>query len=124
MISDILWNLLWIAILSFFGRIIWRSTIFHASTKIEASLRHEMFLKSERLSQKYYHENKVGTIMAWFSTDLETIEEYLGWGTIMIVDAVFLSILSMYKMIKMNAFLSIITILPMIIIIILGAWVE
>ncbi len=124
MISDILWNLFWIAVLSFFGRIIWRYTIFHASTKIEASLRHEMFLKSERLSQKYYHENKVGTIMAWFSTDLETIEEYLGWGTIMIVDAVFLSILSMYKMIKMNAFLSIITILPMIIIIILGAWVE
>ena len=124
MISGIIGNLFWIAVLSFFGRIIWRYTIFHASTKIESSLRHEMFLKSERLSQKYYHENKVGTVMAWFSTDLETIEEYLGWGTIMIVDAVFLSILSMYKMIKMDIFLSIITILPMIIVVILGAWVE
>ena len=94
MISDILWNLFWIALLSIFLRIVWRYTIFQASTKIEASLRHEMFLKGERLSQKYYHENKVGSIMAWFSTDLETIEEYLGWGTIMIVDALFLSILS------------------------------
>ena len=124
MISGFIGQIILIAIMSFFLRIVWRYTIFHASTKIESSLRHEMFLKSERLSQKYYHENKVGTIMAWFSTDLETIEEYLGWGTIMIVDAVFLSILSMYKMIKMDIFLSIITILPMIIVVILGAWVE
>ena len=68
----------------------WRLSIFNASQRIEADLRHNMFLKAERLSQRYYHENKVGTVMAWFTTDLETIEEFFGWGSVMLVDAMFL----------------------------------
>ena len=75
------------------GRISWRITIFKASKGIEADLRHQMFLKAERLSQRYYHENKVGTITAWFTNDIETIEEYFGWGTIRLVDAFFLSVI-------------------------------
>ena len=61
------------------GRMLWRFTIFHASFKIEAGLREQMFLKASRLSQRYYHENKVGTVMAWFTNDIEVISDFFGW---------------------------------------------
>ena len=88
---EIIKGVLIVALIMFFGRFLWRITLLNASQKIEASIRHEMFLKSERLSQRFYHENKVGSVMAWFTNDLETIEEMFSWGTMMTVDALFLS---------------------------------
>lgn len=108
----------------FFGRVVWRLTIFHASTGIEASLRQEMFLKSERLSQRYYHETKVGNIISWFTTDLETIEEFFGWGTIMLVDASFLSLFVLIKMFILDWALTLITLIPILLIVVWGAIVE
>ncbi len=106
------------------GRMIWRFTIFHASFKIEAKLREEMFLKAEKLSQRYYHENKVGTVMAWFTNDIETIGDFFGWGTIMMVDAIFMSVLVIVRMVLLDWALSIIAFLPVILIVIWGALVE
>lgn len=123
-ISKIIVYVLLVAIGMFLGRVIWRLTIFHASTGIEASLRNEMFLKAERLSQRYYHETKVGNIMSWFTTDLETIEEFFGWGTIMLVDAGFLSLFVLIKMFKLDWVLTLITLIPIILIIVWGALVE
>lgn len=108
----------------FFGRVVWRLSIFHASTGIEASLRNEMFLKSERLSQRYYHETKVGNIISWFTTDLETIEEFFGWGTIMLVDASFLSLFVLIKMFILDWALTLITLIPILLIVVWGAIVE
>ena len=123
-ISKIVLYVVGIAIVMFLGRMLWRFTLFSASQRIEAGLRHEMFLKSERLSSKYYHENKVGSIMSWFTTDLETIEEYCGFGTVTLVDALFLGVLVIVRMIKMDWVLSIIVFIPMILIIIWGTLVE
>ena len=123
-VSRIVLYVVGIAVVMFLGRMLWRFTLFSASQRIEAGLRHEMFLKSERLSQKYYHENKVGSIMSWFTTDLETIEEYCGFGTVTLVDAVFLGVLVIIRMIKMDWALSIIVFIPMILIIIWGTLVE
>ena len=105
---SIIKGVLIVAFIMFVGRFVWRITIFNASQKIEAAIRHEMFLKSERLSQKFYHENKVGAVMAWFTNDLETIEEMFGWGTMMMVDALFLSVIVIIKMIKLEWVLSLI----------------
>lgn len=123
-LSNIILALIGVAFGMFFGRMLWRFTIFNASQRIEASLRHDMFLKSERLSQRYYHENKVGTVMAWFTTDLETIEEFLGWGSIMLVDACFQSILVLYKMFKLDWVLTLISLIPMLLIVLWGGLVE
>lgn len=123
-LSNIILALIGVAFGMFFGRMLWRFTIFNASQRIEASLRHDMFLKSERLSQRYYHENKVGTVMAWFTTDLETIEEFLGWGSIMLVDAGFQSVLVLYKMFSLDWVLTLIALIPMLLIILWGGLVE
>ena len=123
-LKEIILGVMVVAIVMFFGRIMWRLSIFNASQRIEAGLRHNMFLKSERLSQRYYHENKVGTVMAWFTTDLETIEEFFGWGSVMLVDAMFLSVLALYKMFSLDWVLSCLLLIPLALIIVWGMLVE
>lgn len=123
-LKEIIIGVMVVAVVMLFGRIMWRLSIFNASQRIEADLRHKMFLKSERLSQRYYHENKVGTIMAWFTTDLETIEEFFGWGSVMLVDALFLSVLAIYKMVSLDWVLSCILFIPLVLIVVWGMLVE
>lgn len=108
----------------FVGRIIWRLAIFHAATEIEAGLRHQMFQKAERLSLNYYHENKVGTVTAWFTNDLETIGDFYGWGTIMLIDAFFMSVLVLVKMFNLELILTLIALIPILLIAIWGGLVE
>ena len=113
-----------VSIVMFLGRMIWRFALFNASVRIESGIRHEMFIKSTKLSPKYYHENKVGSIMSWFTTDLEQIEEYCGFGTVTIVDAFFLGILVLVKMIRLDWVLSLVAFIPMILIIVWGFLIE
>ena len=108
----------------FLGRSSWRLTIFRAENNIEESLRNDMFIKAERLSQRYYHENKVGTVLNWFSDDVSEVREFIGWGTIMIIDAIFLTILAFYKMIALNWFLTVIASIPLLLIAVWGFFVE
>lgn len=62
--------------------------------------------------------------MAWFTTDLETIEEFIGWGFVMLFDAIFLSVVVIIKMLKLNLVLSLISFIPLLLIIIWGGLVE
>lgn len=125
--ADILKYCLWILLIAFgmfFGRMAWRFSILTAARRTDRDLRHEMFLKAERLSLSYYHDNKVGTIMAWFTNDLETIEEAMGFGMIMLVDATFLLVFTLIKMINLSFALTIFSLVPIVFIIIWGALVE
>ena len=108
----------------FVGRFLWRITLFNAAYRIEAEMRHEMFLKAEALPRQFYHETKVGSIMSWFTNDLETVSEFFSWGTIMLVDAIFLSILTVIKMIRLDYVMSLICLVPLILIVIWGALCE
>ncbi|MBR0462477.1 MAG: ABC transporter ATP-binding protein [Erysipelotrichaceae bacterium] len=123
-IKNIVYSIIVVAFVLFVGRMILRFSILYASGHIEASLRHDMFNKAERLSQRYYHQNKVGNIMSWFSSDLEAIEEFTGWGTIMIVDALFLSVMAIIRMLSIDYVLTIIATIPMLVLIIWGFLVE
>lgn len=123
-IRDILLGVLLVAAVLWVGRTTWRITIFNASGKMEAALRHDMFLKAERLSQRYYHENSVGTVMAWFTNDIETVEENLGWGTVMMIDAVFLSLLTIWRMVALDWVMAVFLSIPLLLIVVWGALVE
>lgn len=123
-IKKIVYSLIIVAFILFIGRIIMRFTILVASSKIDRDIRHDMFLKTERLSQRYFHENKVGSIMSSFTTDIEAIGDFTGWGTVMIIDALFLGAMALYKMIKLDMFLTMITLIPMLALIVWGNKVE
>ena len=114
-----------VAVGMFLGRFLWRITLFNASFRIESEMRHEMFLKAEALPRQYYHDTKVGSIMSWFTNDLETISEYFSWGTIMMVDAIFLGVITTIKMItRIDPWLTLICFAPLVLIIAWGFFGE
>ena len=108
----------------FLGRFLWRITLFNASFKIESEMRHEMFLKAEALPRQFYTSTKVGSVMSWFTNDLETVSEYFSWGTIMLVDAIFLSVFTIVKMVRLDLAMSLICAVPLLLIIAWGALGE
>lgn len=113
-----------VAVVLFLGRVIWRLSLFYASKKIEANLRKEMFLKAEQLDVTYYRNNKVGNIMSWATDDLETLQEFLGWGSLMVIDGVFLTVLALVKMFVSNYSLALIALIPILLIALVGAICE
>jgi len=123
-VVEIVSGLLIVAGIMFAGRMLWRYTLFNASLRIQAGLRREMFHKSERLSPTYYHATKVGSIMSWCTTDLETIEEFTGFGTVQLVDGFFLGVLVIIRMFRLDWALAILSLIPMVLIIIWGGLVE
>lgn len=123
-LHEVVVGVIFVALILFLGRVTWRLSIFNASQKTEAGLRRQMFVKAEKLPLSYYGKTKVGTVMARFTTDLETIEEYLGWGTIMLFDASFLTVLVIIKMVRLDWVLSLIVAVPLILIAVWGALVE
>ena len=106
------------------GRILFRLNILSASIRIETKLREEMFNKALKLSIDFYQDNKVGTIMNYFMSDLEEINDYLGWGTVSLVDAFFLSTYTIIKMFNLSWSLSLIAGIPIVLIIIWGFLAE
>ena len=107
-------QIFFVAIFMFLGRFTWRVCILNGAFSIAADLREDMFKKCLKLSQRYYQDNKVGAIMAYYTNDIETIQESYGWGTVMLVDAIFLSGLSFYKMMKVNLTLALICLVPIV----------
>ena len=112
-----------VGLIMMIGRIIWRSTLFYASNKIKLDMRLEMFSKAERLSQRYYHSEKVGNIVSWFTSDLDTIEEFVGWGTVMLIDAFFLTFIILVKMFMLSVPLTLLVLFPIILIALWG-WLS
>ena len=96
------------------GRFLWRICFFGAGINVETDLRSRMFHHCKDLSQQYYQTNKVGNLMALFTGDLDTIQECFGWGIMMFCDAVFLGVLAMIKMLRMNTLLALLSLIPMV----------
>lgn len=113
-----------IALIMFVGRVLWRVMLFTPTRNIETGLRKDMYLKAERLSLDFYHENKIGTILSWMSTDLETVEDCIGWGTLMLVDSIFLTTFTLVKMFVCSWGLTFIALIPILLIAVWGMLVE
>ena len=108
----------------FFGRIIFRFFLFGSSTKMIECLRQGMFDKSLRLDQTYYQANKVGNVMSWITSDTEELQEFLGWGTVMLVDGFFMTGIVLTRMFMRNWVMTLFIVVPIILIIVWGLLVE
>ena len=108
----------------FVGRIVFRFFLFGSSTKITEGIRQDMFDKSLRLDQSYYQANKVGNVMSWITSDTEEVQEYMGWGTVMLVDGFFMTAIVLVRMFMKNWIMTLFIIIPIILIIVWGVLVE
>ena len=98
----------------FVGRFLWRICIFGEAVLVQSDLRFDMFEKTEKLSQRYYKVNKTGAILSYFSNDLETIEESFGFGIVQMIDGVFLLVMSLVKMFKLQGVLTLLLLIPVV----------
>ena len=96
------------------GRFVWRACFFGASILLEARLRGKMFDRARFLSREYYQVNKVGNLMSLFTNDLETVQECFGWGVMMFCDAIFMGVLAVSKMLKLDTLMTVLSLIPMV----------
>lgn len=104
-----------------FGRFAWRLGIFGASRRFDYGLRNDMFLHCEKLSVSYFNENKTGALMAHYTNDLDAVRMSVGPGMVIFVDATFLGILTIIRMLQVNVELAIYSAIPLTIITFLSA---
>ena len=123
-IKDYTLQLLGVGVILIIGRFTWRNMIFGVGVRIEADMRDEMFAHTLLLSQKYYKEHKTGALLSFFTNDLQVIRETFGQGTIFLIDAVFLGILTFIKMFKLNYILALLALIPLVLVAISGYFIE
>ncbi len=102
------------------GRFVWRICFFGTGIRVETDLRGRMFDRCKDLSHEYYQVNKVGNLMSLFTNDLETVQECFGWGVMMFADALFLGVLAIIKMFRMNVWLTFFSLIPMMLLLAIG----
>lgn len=110
---ELCYNIFWIVAVLAVGRFLWRICFFCTANNTETGFRADMFDHAKDLSQQYYKTNKVGDIMSLFTNDLETINECVGEGTLMLFDALALGVLAIYKMAVLNWRLTLFALIPM-----------
>ena len=105
--------MVWIVLSMVVGRFLWRMCIFGAAIKVETDLRNEMFSHAKDLSRQFYQENKVGGLMSLFTNDLDTVQDCYGSGFLMFFDALFLGLLAVAKMWRMDPLMTVLSMIPM-----------
>lgn len=86
------------------GRYFWRIYILGTSREMEYHIRKKLFNHLLTLSPNYYNTHKTGNLMAHATNDINAIRHALGQGIIMIVDSVFLTLLTIIMMVKTTNF--------------------
>lgn len=124
LINEICLPMITVILVMIVGRFGWRVCFFGSAIKVETDLRNKMFAHSKKLSQEYYQVNKVGNLMSLYTNDLDTINECFGDGVLMFFDALCLGLISLYKMWQMNKLLTLFALIPMGLLMAVGAVIE
>ena len=82
------------------GRYFWRIYIQGTSRELEYHLRKKLFNHLLTLSPNYFNTHKTGDLMAHATNDINAVRMAVGPGTVMVVDAVFMIVLSLIMMIS------------------------
>ncbi len=102
------------------GRFLWRICFFGTAIRVETDLRSRMFDKCKDLSVSFYQVNKVGDLMSRYTNDLQTVQDCFGSGILQFCDALFLGALAVIKMARMNIILTMLSLIPMVLLLCVG----
>ncbi len=92
--SDLFYYIGLIIVLALFialFRYLWRVFIFGTARRLEFSLRNRLFTHLQKLSANFYHQHKVGDLMAHATNDINAVRMALGPGFILIIDTLVLT---------------------------------
>ena len=113
LLDEICLPMLVIIVVMLLGRFAWRFLFYGFSTRASADLRRRMFDRARFLSAEFYSRNKVGNMMSLFTNDMDSVNECLGHGAVLTVDATIIGVMALYKMFRMDATLSLLSLIPM-----------
>lgn len=82
------------------GRFGWRMNIFGTARKLEYWIRAKLFQKYLQLDDNFYHQQRVGDLMAHVTNDVLMVRNSMGGGIIMIFDAVFMTLFTVFMMVS------------------------
>ena len=102
-------------------RYIWRHFIFGHSRKIEESLRNRVYEHLQKLSLSFYRRMKTGDLMARATNDINAIRMAAGMGLVALTDGTILGIAAIGFMLSINIKLTLVSLVPAPIIIVLTA---
>lgn len=95
-------------------RYLWRKLVVTTSRRLEYDLRKNFFSHLEKLSTNFFHHNTTGSLMAHATNDINSVRMSFGIGIVMIVDSIFLTIFTVYKMVKYtDVKLTLLALIPM-----------
>jgi ATP-binding cassette subfamily B protein len=114
--------IIYVVVVMVIGRFLWRVCFFGSAIRVETDIRIKMFDHCKDLPREYYQVNKVGNLMSLFTNDLDTIQECFGDGLLMFFDAVFLGVLAFIKMWRMDIRLTLLTLIPLGLILLIGVF--
>lgn len=120
LLDEICLPMIGIIVVMVIGRFLWRICFFSSAIRVETDMRNRMFDHSKNLSQEYYQVNKVGNLMSLYTNDLDTIQECFGDGVLMFFDALFLGVLAIIKMWRMDPLLTGLSMIPMAVLLAIG----
>ncbi|HZJ91399.1 MAG: ABC transporter ATP-binding protein [Clostridiaceae bacterium] len=81
------------------GRYFWRVYIFGTARRLEYWLRDKLFKKYLSLDDSFFNKHRTGDLMAHVTNDVLMVRNSMGGGIIMIVDAVFMTLFTVFMMI-------------------------
>lgn len=90
-----------------------RQTIIIMSRFIEYDLKNEIYQQYQRLSYSFYKKNNTGDLMNRISEDVSKVRMYLGPGIMYTINLAILSIMSVWNMVAINGFLTVIVLIPL-----------
>jgi ATP-binding cassette subfamily B multidrug efflux pump len=102
-------------------RYIWRHLIFGHSRKVEEGLRNRLYEHLQGLSLSFYQRSKTGDLMARATNDINAIRMAAGMGLVALTDGIVLGIAAIGFMTSISIKLTLISLIPAPIIIMLTA---
>ena len=96
------------------GRYFWRIYIMGSARRLEYYLRNRLFAHLETLSVNFFNNHKTGDLMAHATNDINAIRMAMGPGILMLMDSVFLTVVTVYTMAaKIDWRLTLLALLPL-----------
>lgn len=106
--------ILGIAAVMALGRYFWRIYIMGSSRRLEHYLRNRLFAHLETLSVDFFNNHKTGDLMAHATNDINAIRMAMGPGVLMLMDSLFLTVVTVYTMAtKIDWRLTLIALVPL-----------
>jgi ATP-binding cassette subfamily B multidrug efflux pump len=96
-----------------FFRFCWRINIHGFSRRCEADLRDVVFAHLQKLPLSYFQYHKIGDLMSRLTNDIHAVRELMGFGSLAIVDAVVVILLSLALMIAIDPWLTLCSMIAM-----------